>query len=204
MNDHLNLHPIEMAGTTSPGSAPGNDNSCCSGRRRLIMLTAVGMTTPLQGWARQPVEQVQIGDLLVDEDDEKAQPLRVDDLRVGKPVLVFPADPSGTVRNSSRLNKLLVLRFNPDDLPASLRERSADGVLAYSAICTHQFCDVKTWVAKDKLLVCYCHSSKFALLDDGRVAAGPASRALPWIPLKTVDGRLTIAGTFSAPPAGTT
>ena len=82
------------------------------------------------------------------------------------------------------------------------RARAAGGVLAYSAICTHQGCDVKTWLSKEKALVCYCHSTKFALLDGGAVVSGPASRPLPAIPL-TLDGDLlVIGGSFTAPPGG--
>ena len=40
-----------------------------------------------------------------------------------------------------------------------------------------------TMLAKDKALVCFCHASKFALLDGAAVLAGPATRALPAMPL---------------------
>jgi rieske iron-sulfur protein len=75
-------------------------------------------------------------------------------------------------------------------------------VVAYSAICTHQACDVKTWLSKEKVLVCFCHSSKFNLLDDGKVLSGPALRALPSVPLKLDGDLLVVAGTFSTQPGG--
>ena len=82
------------------------------------------------------------------------------------------------------------------------RARAAGGVLAYSAICTHQGCDVKTWIAKEKVLACFCHASKFALLDDAKVVGGPASRALPFVPLRLDGDQIVIAGALSAEPGG--
>ena len=41
-----------------------------------------------------------------------------------------------------------------------------------------------------------------ALLDSGAVVSGPASRALPAIPLALEGDQLVIAGAFTAPPGG--
>jgi len=56
-------------------------------------------------------------------------------------------------------------------------------VVAYSGICTHQGCEVKTWMSKESVLACYCHASKFNLFDGAKVVSGPASNPLPAIPL---------------------
>lgn len=171
-------------------------------RRRVIGIAAVGLTAPLSLLAAS--SQPQAGDLLVEEDAEGAPtPLRVTDLAIGKPLLAFPFDKAGgKARDGSRLNKLVLMRFAEADLNPASRQRAAGGVLAYSAICTHQGCDVKTWLSKEKQLVCFCHSSKFALLDGGSVTSGPANRALPAIPLALDGDRLVIAGAFTAPPGG--
>jgi rieske iron-sulfur protein len=144
------------------------------------------------------------GDRLVEEDAEGAPaPLRVADLKPGKPMVAFPFDTKGNApRNDSRLNKIVLICLPEADMSAETRARAAGGVLAYSAICTHQSCDVKTWLSKEKALVCYCHSSKFALLDGGIVVAGPASRPLPAIPLALDGDFLVIAGAFTATPGG--
>ena len=44
---------------------------------------------------------------------------------------------SNTVRKESRLNKIVLLRFEPAALNETTKERATDGVVAYSAICPH-------------------------------------------------------------------
>jgi Rieske Fe-S protein len=133
--------------------------------------------------------------LLVDADAEQGfAPLRPSDLKVAKPLLVFPFDTqTGKPKNESRANKLVLIRLPEDQMEAATKGRSAGGVLAYSALCTHQACDVKTWIAKEKVLVCFCHASKFDLLDGAKVVDGPASRPLPSFSLKLEGEFLAIA-----------
>ncbi len=177
-------------------------------RRRVIRIAAAGLAVPFalgsSPLRANPVSAVK-GDRLVEEDAEgKPVPLKASDVRPGKPLLAFPFDAAaGVVRSDSRLNKVVLMRFAEADLSAESRARSAGGVLAFSAICTHQACDVKTWLSKEKALVCFCHSSKFALLDDAKVISGPASRALPYLPLSLDGDQLVVAGPFSSPPGGT-
>ncbi len=172
-------------------------------RRRVIRIGAAGLIAPL-AFAAWPAAESWAGDRLVEEDAEGAPaPLRVADLKPGKPMLAFPFDVKRNApRNDSRLNKVVLIRLPEADMSAETRARAAGGVLAYSAVCTHQACDVKTWLSKEKTLVCYCHSSKFALLDGGAVTAGPASRALPALPLALEGDELVIAGAFTATPGG--
>ena len=140
---------------------------------------------------------------MIDDPDAPLVPLRVADIPLGKPVLAFPFDTTNQmVLNGSRLNKVVLMRFAESDLDASTRAQSAAGVLAYSALCTHQGCELKTWSAKEKLLVCFCHSSKFRLQEGGVVAGGPAPRPLPSMPLKLVGDQIAVAGNFSAIPGG--
>lgn len=172
-------------------------------RRRVIRIAAAGLAAPL-AMATRPAVAAVSGDRLVEEDAEGApQPLRVADLKPGKPMLAYPFDTkSGKRRDDTRLNKLVLVRLPEADMTPATRARAAGGVVAYSAICTHQACDVKTWLSKEKVLVCFCHSSKFNLFDDGKVVAGPASRALPSVPLQLDGDQLVVAGTFSADPGG--
>ncbi len=157
--------------------------------------------------AAPALAKFETGDRLVLEDAEGTpMPLRVQDIpAVTKPILAFPySAASKTIRNDSRLNKIVLLRFAESDLDAETRKRSAKGVLAFSAICTHQACDVKTWISKDKALVCFCHSSQFLPLEQARVNGGPAPRALPSLPLSEEGGQLVIAGPFSSKPGAST
>jgi len=64
----------------------------------------------------------------------------------------------------------------PDD-PCILVRTAADRFYAYSQKCTHLSCAVYCEAAKGTL-ECPCHNGRFAL-EDGRVLAGPPSRALP-------------------------
>jgi rieske iron-sulfur protein len=172
-------------------------------RRQVIRIAAAGLAAPL-AFSAWPATESLAGDRLVEEDAEGAPaPLRVADLKPGKPMVAFPFDAKRNVlRSDSRLNKIVLIRLPEADMSAETRARAAGGVLAYSALCTHQACDVKTWLSKENALVCYCHSSKFALLDGGAVTAGPASRALPAIPLALEGEQLVIAGAFTAAPGG--
>ena len=166
-------------------------------RRRVINIVATSLVAPLP-FASSEVFAQQATTLLVDADaEENFKPLRPSDLAVAKPLLVFPFDPkTGTPKNESRLNKIVVVRLPEDQMTPETRARSASGVVAYSSICTHQGCDVKTWMSKESVLACYCHASKFNLFDGAKVVSGPAPSPLPAIPL-------TLAGEFlaiAAPP----
>lgn len=195
-----------MNSRQSPAKSPCD---CCAGspvdapRRRVIRIAAAGLVAPL-AVAALPAAAATAGDLLVEEDAEGAPaPLRPADLKPGKPVVAYPFDAKrGKARDETRLNKIVLLRLHEAEMSGDTRARAAGGVVAYSAVCTHQGCDVKTWMAKEKVLVCYCHSSKFALLQGGAVVSGPASRALPAIPLALRGDQLVIAGNFTAPPGG--
>ena len=174
-------------------------------RRKVIKIAAAGFVSPWALAVGLAHAKPMAGDRLVEEDAEGTPtPLRVSDLRPGKPLLAFPFDAAkGEVRSDSRLNKIVLMRCAETELNAETRARSAGGVVAFSAICTHQGCDVKTWLAKEQALVCFCHSTKFLLLESGSVASGPALRSLPFLPLSLDGDQLVIAGPFSAPAGGT-
>ncbi len=105
---------------------------------------------------------------------------------------------SGAVRDGSRLNQVLLLRFDPQSLAPETREASADGVVAYSGVCTHTGCDIEDWSEETEFLVCGCHDSEFDPRYRAEVISGPAPRRLPSLPLRLEDGVLVAAGGFSA------
>jgi len=144
-------------------------------------------------------ERPREGDVLVATDNDKPTPLTSGDLEVGaKQTMVWPMDAaSGVVRNGSRLNKVLLLRLDPTGFDPATVERAADGVVAYSAVCTHAGCDVVTWHADRRLLECPCHSSMYDPMEAGKVVGGPAPRPLPALPLRVADGRLVVAKPFT-------
>ena len=112
-------------------------------------------------------------------------------------ILAWPMEPgSNIVRSGSRLNKVLLVRLDPATLAGSTLERSADGVVAYSAICPHAGCEVDGWVAEQRILECPCHSSRYDPRNAAAIIEGPTPRALAALPLKIINGKLTVAQPF--------
>jgi Rieske Fe-S protein len=140
------------------------------------------------------------GDLLIKTGASPHEPLRVDDVRPGaRPLFAWAMDPAdGTVRNGSRLNQVLVLRLDDKRLTAETRARAVEGVVAYTAVCTHAGCDVDDWLTDQQILHCSCHGSQFDPKDGARVLGGEAPRPLPALPLALDRGRLVVAGPFTA------
>jgi rieske iron-sulfur protein len=127
------------------------------------------------------------GDLLVRDGDDSKKALTHEEIAAdAKPLVAWAMEPdSKTVRNGSRFNRLVVGRLGDD-------------VFAFTAICTHDGCDVTDWIADEHVLSCPCHYSKFDPKDGGRVKDGPAPRALPQLPLKVVNGVLVVAQPFTS------
>ncbi len=178
-------------------------------RRKIFKIAAAGVAAGLGFGARaaradQTANEVRVvvGDRLVEEDAEgEPVPLKVADLKVGKPLLAFPYDPSTKqARTDSRLNKIMLIRLSEDEMDDETKAVAAGGVLAFSAICTHQGCDVKTYMKSDKVLACFCHASKFDPLKGAKVVGGPAPRALPVLPLRLEGDEIVVAADYSAPP----
>jgi Rieske Fe-S protein len=143
------------------------------------------------------------GDLLVISEGERVGAvIAPDDVKLGEPPLhAWPKDPkTSVVRNGSRLNEILVIRLDPGEMDEETRSRSAEGIAAYSAICTHTGCSVTGWLKSDTgdkdVLKCFCHNSEFNPREGAQVMFGPAPRRLPALPLAIADGSLTIAATF--------
>ena len=148
-------------------------------------------------------EKLKPGDrILFAAGEHQGQPARIDLLTAGSPpVAALPADPStGTVRDGSRFNKLLLLRLQPDALDPETKPNSVDGVVAYSAVCTHQGCTLNAWNAEAQVIQCFCHHSEFSAAAAGRPMKGPATASLPLLPLAVADGALIVAGDFTSKP----
>jgi rieske iron-sulfur protein len=168
--------------------------------RRAVLMAAVGLGLGLRQDDRASIRPKE-GDLLVKAGDAGNTPLTPDDIPLAAPhTIAWAMDPADhTVRSGSRLNQLLLARFDADRLAPETRARAASGVVAYTAICTHNGCDIDDWLAAKQLLSCSCHSSSFDPKDGARVVDGPAPRVLPALPLKIVDGKLVVAKPFTSP-----
>ncbi|MDQ0579622.1 Rieske (2Fe-2S) protein [Streptomyces rishiriensis] len=61
---------------------------------------------------------------------------------------------------------------------------------AFSAVCTHQGCAVKS--ISDGVINCPCHNSNFSITD-GSVKSGPAQKPLPEVPITVSGDSITLA-----------
>ena len=156
-------------------------------------------TDPARDMRPQP------GDLLVLFDGgQQGAVVKAADLKPGDPpVLAWAFDPTKKMpRDGSRLNQILVMRYDPAALAPEEVPNAADGVVAYSAICTHQQCTVMDWLTATKVAQCPCHQSEYDLARGAKVVVGPAPRPLPALPLKVADGVLVVAAPFTARVGG--
>ena len=188
-------------------SGKGSDCACrCLASERstrrgfLALLSFIGLDLAVVPVLADPAsERPKEGDFLVSIESEGTDALALKDVPLGgPPVLVWPMDPaSKTVRKESRLNKIVLLRFEPAALNETTKERAIDGVVAYSAICPHAGCEVNGWAADQQLLECSCHYSHYDPRAAATVVDGPAPRPLAALPLKIVDGKLAVAKPFT-------
>lgn len=174
--------------------------------RRALLKGAAGLAAawvaPIGAAAQDPkTARPAAGDLLVRIGDASATPLTAGDIVAGStPTLAWPMAAGGAVRSGSRLNRLVLVRIDAEAADQRTRARAAGGIVAYSAVCTHTGCEVGAFLADEHALYCDCHQSKFAAREQARVLDGPAPRPLPALPLTIEDGRLQVAGPFSARP----
>jgi Rieske Fe-S protein len=172
-----------------------------AGRRDLVAAAiGAGIAGVLaRAGAAAPVRP-QAGDRFVyaqgEKEGEEVRPL---DLAVGGPQIVaWPVDPAtGKKRDESLLNQVIIIRLDPAELDEPTRGRAAEGILAYSAICTHAQCPVAGWKEDKRVLHCPCHDSEYDPRIAGKVVFGPAPRPLPGLPLRLEGGVLVAAGPFT-------
>ena len=178
-------------------------------RRQLVVggaAVAVGLTAE-QAAAKTPEEMwPQEGDRIqLSRGAHRGKLLKPEMLKLdAKQTEAFPFDPkNNVVRSKNRLNRMLILLLDADDMDDETREFSVDGIVAYSAICTHRGCTVKSWKKEEKHLRCHCHLSEWKALEKAAIVRGPAKRNLPIVPLGIDDeGYVITKGGFSAKPGG--
>jgi ubiquinol-cytochrome c reductase iron-sulfur subunit len=122
--------------------------------------------------------------------------------RFGELVTVFPEGHVGVDDSQA-----ILLRVQPELLSErTVAQGAVDGWVAYSKICTHAGCSVGLFGIDDRepdtvrQLVCPCHQSIFDPVDAARPVGGPATRALPQLPLAIdADGFFVAEGDFDQP-----
>jgi ubiquinol-cytochrome c reductase iron-sulfur subunit len=125
------------------------------------------------------------------------EPLRGDDLPIGGVLTVFPNGDDGDPNSAT-----LLIRVEPGllRLPGERAEWAPDGFVAYSKVCTHAGCPVGLYRSSEHTLICPCHQSEFDVLDGARPISGPATRALPQLPIRRQeDGTFVALADFPEP-----
>jgi ubiquinol-cytochrome c reductase iron-sulfur subunit len=124
-------------------------------------------------------------------------PVHVTDVPDDTFVVVFPEG-----FGDSPVTPAVLIRVPPRlNLPLPGRAVWApDGFLCYSRVCTHAGCAVGQYNASTYELQCPCHQSVFNILRGATPVFGPATNALPQLPLAIEqDGTLRSTGDFSGP-----
>jgi ubiquinol-cytochrome c reductase iron-sulfur subunit len=144
------------------------------------------------GWA--PVTKTDGSKELIKLTSEDATPIRPADVSVGGQMTVFPGIEDGH-SNKHADSPVLLIHLREDDAAtaraANQRAGKADymygNYIAYSKICTHAGCPASLYEQQTNRLLCPCHQSQFAIINNAQPVFGPASRRLPQLPLR-VDG----------------
>ena len=202
---------FNTSSSSSDNTAESEADACTEQTRRALLIGALATTACLacstQVHAGEDApgsdERPQKGDLLVfSEGDQEGKPVTAADLPAGgPPVHAWPKDPkTSVVRSASRLNEILIIRLDPAEFDEQTKARAVDGIIAYSAICSHAGCPVTAWVKSDvgdkEVLKCMCHNSEYDPRAGAQVVFGPAPRRLATLPLALADGSLSVAGNF--------
>jgi ubiquinol-cytochrome c reductase iron-sulfur subunit len=120
--------------------------------------------------------------------------------------------PDGYQDNFNALAKAtcIIIRFAPGQIQFTSRSTpvpgkvvqnwTVDNIVAYSKICTHVGCPAALYEQTTHHILCPCHQSTFDAARGAEVIFGPATRALPQLPM-TVDaqGYLVARHDFTEP-----
>jgi ubiquinol-cytochrome c reductase iron-sulfur subunit len=128
---------------------------------------------------------------------EDGRPVRADELETNSVVTVFP---DGHVDSAD--SQTLLIRLPSDVTAPGPRDWTAEGVVAFSKVCTHAGCPVGLYQAETYELFCPCHQSTFSVLDRARPTFGPATRRLPQLPIELDDQGYVVARSDYPEPVG--
>jgi ubiquinol-cytochrome c reductase iron-sulfur subunit len=172
------------------------------GALTLAILTPVASLGPAIHLARFYATPWRRGRRLV---DEHGRPYRASDIEEKNLYTAFAEGADKEALSSS----LVLVRLPKGDLklPRQVAHYAADGIVAYSKICTHAGCAISLYRAPlfkptdpTPALVCPCHYSTFDPAAGGTVTFGPAGRKLPMLPLTIApNGELRAGGNFDGP-----
>jgi ubiquinol-cytochrome c reductase iron-sulfur subunit len=124
----------------------------------------------------------------------EGDPIRASDLEDNSILTAFP---EGNVHAAD--SQVVVIKM-PDGTRAGRKDWSPNGIVAFSKICTHAGCPVGLFQAETAELLCPCHQSVFRVTQGCKPVKGPATRALPQLPLGIdAEGFVVARGDFTEP-----
>ena len=144
------------------------------------------------GWSSDNGERVYLR-----YEHEELTLVRPEDLAAGGIATVFPYKRSWTeeqaheeLRGSD--NPVMLIRLRPEQAVQVVDRKGQVGFnygdfYAYSKICTHLGCPASLYESQTALLLCPCHQSQFDMLRYAKPVFGPATRALPQLPIDVDD-----------------
>lgn len=166
----------------------------------LSFITIVGAAKPVNRQTPDKLPPVE-GDLLVyAEGNNTGKEINIATL---EPQLIKAWAKRGDLVKSGEPNYLLAVSKFPQGVLHSLPDPQGaqQGVIVYSAICTHLGCQVN-WKNINETYLCPCHSSNFDPKAGCKVIGGPAPRPLPQLPIKIQGNNLVVAGPYTDVPYG--
>ncbi|HEX9033669.1 MAG TPA: Rieske 2Fe-2S domain-containing protein [Streptosporangiaceae bacterium] len=120
--------------------------------------------------------------------------------------------PDGYQDNFDALAKAacIIIKFAPGEIEFTdadhpvpgkvVRNWAVDNIVAYSKICTHVGCPAALYEQTTHHILCPCHQSTFDATRGAEVIFGPATRALPQLPMKVdAEGYLVARHDFTEP-----
>jgi ubiquinol-cytochrome c reductase iron-sulfur subunit len=128
------------------------------------------------------------------------------------PGSIISVGPEGYLDDDDAMAKAAttIIKFRPGELqfttanhavPNKVVENwTVDNIVAYSKICTHVGCPAALYEQTTHHILCPCHQSTFDATQGARVIFGPATRALPQLPMGVdSQGYLIALGDFQEP-----
>lgn len=112
-------------------------------------------------------------------------------------IIAYAQDAAGNVKKGNK-NKIALVKVDPANVGSESEGRGADGLMAYSAICTHAGCEVKSFLPDTGLMRCPCHGSEFDPANNGVVEKGPAKHRLASLVIAVENDQIVIKEGFDA------
>jgi len=135
---------------------------------------------------------------------------RPEDLAAGSIATVFPYKRSWSEEEAHKAlrasdSPVMLIRLRPGQAAQVIQREGQvnfhyGDFYAYSKICTHLGCPASLYEAQTARLLCPCHQSQFDMLAYAKPIFGPATRALPQLPIDVDDeGYFYANGDFIEP-----